>query len=60
MSESGVDLADIQQHMGHKRIDTTRRHYVPVLGSRLQRASELIDGRFGWTPTDKPKVGTGI
>jgi len=49
MSELGVDLADIQQHMGHKRIETTRKHYVPVLGSRLQRASELIGGRFKWT-----------
>ena len=49
MSEGGADLADIQQHLGHKRIETTRRHYVPVLGSRLQRVSELLDGRFGWT-----------
>lgn len=49
MSEQGADLADIQQHLGHKRIETTRRHYVPVLGSRLQRVSELLDGRFGWT-----------
>ena len=48
MSEAGVDLADIQQHMGHRRIDTTRRHYVPVLGSTLQDASERIDQRFGW------------
>jgi len=52
MSELGIDLADIQQHMGHKRIETTRRHYVPVIGSRLQRASELVDGRFHW-PTDE-------
>lgn len=48
MSELGVDLADIQQHMGHKRIETTRRHYVPVLGSRLQAASELVGNRIGW------------
>lgn len=49
MSDSGVDLADIQAHLGHKRIETTRKHYVPVIGSRLQRASELLDRRFGWT-----------
>lgn len=49
LSELGVDLADIQQHMGHKRIETTRKHYVPVLGSRLQKASELIDSRFKWS-----------
>lgn len=48
MSEAGIDLADVQQHMGHTRIDTTRRHYVPVRGSRLQAASEAIDRRFGW------------
>lgn len=48
MSDAGIDLADIQQHMGHKRIETTRKHYVPVLGSRLQKASEVIDRRFGW------------
>lgn len=49
MSEAGVDLADIQPHLGHKRIETTRKHYVAVLGSRLQRASEAIDHRFGWS-----------
>lgn len=48
MSEAGVDLADVQAQLGHRRIETTRRHYVPVLNSRLQRASEAIDGRFGW------------
>jgi integrase len=65
MSERGVDLADIQQHMGHSRIDTTRKHYVPVLGSRLQLASELLDGRFGWdapesaSPPTAPLESTG-
>lgn len=49
MTEAGADLADIQQHLGHKRIETMRRHYVPVLGSRLQRVSELLEGRFGWS-----------
>lgn len=48
LSERGVDLADIQAHMGHKRIETTRKHYVPVLNTRLQDASERIDGRLGW------------
>ena len=48
MSESGVDLADIQVHMGHTRISTTRRFYVPVLNSRIQRASQTIAGRIAW------------
>lgn len=47
-SERGADLADIQAGAGHKSIATTRRHYVPVLNSRMQRLSELLGGRFGW------------
>lgn len=49
-SERGADLADIQAGAGHKRIQTTRHHYVPVLNSRMQKLSERLDGRFGWTP----------
>lgn len=48
MTDAGIDLADIQQHLGHKRIETTRKHYVPVRGTRLQIASERIDRRFRW------------
>lgn len=48
-SERGIDLADIQAGAGHKQMRTTRRHYVPVLDSRMQRLSETLDGRFGWT-----------
>lgn len=49
LSESGVDLQDISDHLGHKHISTTRKHYVPVLESRLQRASEVLnDRRLGW------------
>lgn len=50
LSEAGVDMKDISDHLGHKRTETTRRHYVPVLASRLQRASEALDGRkLGWS-----------
>ena len=52
MQAEGVDLADIQAHYGHKHIATTRRHYVPILDSRLQEASEKIDGRLA------PQAGT--
>jgi integrase len=48
-SERGADLADIQAGAGHKHLATTRRHYVPVLNSRMQKLSERLDGRFGWT-----------
>lgn len=48
-SERGVDLADISAGAGHTDIRTTRRAYVPILNSRLQRMSETMDGRFnGW------------
>lgn len=47
-SESGADLADIQAGAGHRHIQTTRAHYVPVLNSRMQKLSELVDHRFGW------------
>ena len=47
-SEKGRDLADVSAHLGHTRPQTTRSHYVPVLGTRLQELSEAIDGRFGW------------
>jgi site-specific recombinase XerD len=48
-SESGADLRDVADHLGHKRTETTRRHYVPVLQSRLQRLSEALDSRaLGW------------
>lgn len=47
-SERGADLADVQAGAGHKLMATTRRHYVPVLNSRMQRLSELLNGRFGW------------
>ena len=29
ISEAGGDLADVQAHLGHKHISTTRKHYVP-------------------------------
>lgn len=48
-SEAGIDLADISVGAGHKDSRITRRAYVPVLNSRLQRMSETLDGRFqGW------------
>lgn len=56
-SERGSDLADIQAAAGHRHIQTTREHYVPVLKSRMQKLSELIDNRFGWALTPEPTGG---
>ena len=53
LSESGVDMRDIADHLGHKRMDTTRRHYVPVIESRLKRVSDVLGHRkLGWKASD--------
>jgi integrase len=46
MQAAGVELPDIQAHYGHKQLTTTRKHYVPILDSRLESASRKIDGRM--------------
>jgi site-specific recombinase XerD len=49
--ERGVDLADVSAVLAHRQIAMTRRHYAPVLVSRLQGVSEQLGGRFGgWLP----------
>lgn len=54
-SEMGIDLEDISVGAGHKDTAMTRRVYVPVLNSRLQRMSERVDGRFsGWPVVPEP------
>jgi integrase len=60
LSDAGVDLADISPFLGHKQLETTRRTYVPIRNARMQRASEVIDGRFnGWkVPAAGTKTGT--
>jgi hypothetical protein len=51
LGERGIDLADVSAVLGHRQIATTRRHYAPVLVSRLKDASERLAGRFkGWQP----------
>ena len=50
LSRSGVDLGDIQPFLGHARIETTRRHYVPGLLDRLRAAGERIDHRLDVSP----------
>lgn len=45
-SERGIDLADIAAGAGHTDLALTRRTYVPILNSRLQRLGEALEGRF--------------
>lgn len=59
-SEAGIDLNDIQAGAGHRHIQTTREHYVPVLNSRLQKLSEAIDGRFGWLGSAGDSIKPGV
>lgn len=49
LSELGVDLGDIQAHMGHTSPNTTRQFYVPTLPARMKSASGKLDGRLGPT-----------
>ncbi len=49
LGERGIDLGDVQGWLGHRNVQTTRKHYAPVLVSRLKGASERLEGRFkGW------------
>lgn len=53
-SERGIDLEDIAVGAGHTDSRLTRRMYVPVLNSRLQRLGEALEGRFqGWPMVPK-------
>lgn len=56
-SERGADLADIAAGAGHTDTRMTRRHYVPVLNSRMQKLGELLEGRFSGFPV-VPDRGT--
>jgi hypothetical protein len=46
LGERGSDLADVSAVLGHRQIATTRKHYAPVLVSRLKGASERLAGRL--------------
>lgn len=53
LSELGVDFADVAGWLGHTDVRTTRRAYVPVLKSRMEKASLAIEGRLsGWRLAD--------
>lgn len=57
LSERGIDLQDVGGWLGHTSIQTTRSAYVPILNSRMQRASQALAGRLsGWILA--PDAGT--
>jgi integrase len=52
VAQRGIDLGDVQGWLGHRQVSPTRKHYAPVLASRLKQASEMLTGRFkGWNRT---------
>jgi integrase len=60
MMDAGLPLDDASMQLGHKDLHTTRKTYAPIRASRMQRASEAIEGRFGgWQITEKRGTGRG-
>lgn len=59
LSERGVDLADVGGWLGHKSLQTTRSAYVPILGGRMELASQKLKGRLrSWkVPSSVPRSG---
>ena len=45
LGERGIDLGDVQGWLGHKHVQTTRKHYAPVLnrGGWLAGGEDLTD-----------------
>lgn len=41
----GADLGDVQGFLGHKQIETTRKHYAPILLARLRKVGRLRRSR---------------
>jgi integrase len=57
LSARGRDLGDIQTHLGHTSIATTRAFYVPGLDERSRAVAEALESRFD-TRSVAPERGT--
>lgn len=44
---AGGDLSDVQVHLGHTSIDTTRRFYAGIIAARAIKTSQRLTGRLG-------------
>lgn len=42
----GGDLSDVQVHLGHSSIDTTRTFYAGIIAERAKQTSQALRGRF--------------
>lgn len=59
LSESGADLADIGAWLGHRQVQTTRRHYVPVLAGRMRALGESLGERIDWATAGEAGHSSG-
>jgi site-specific recombinase XerC len=60
LSEEGEDFQDIADWLGDD-VETVRKHYVPVLNSRLAKMSDRAEGRLKWrvpSPVPSPAETT--
>lgn len=56
----GADLGDVQAHLGHASVETTRRFYAKILEDRARRTSQRLEGRFrGLLPTRSVESALG-
>lgn len=46
----GADIGDIQAHLGHASVETTRTFYAGYLREREKRTSKRLEGRLGLKP----------
>ena len=44
LGERGIDLGDVQGWLGHKHVQTTRKHYAPVLVKSIEAGERDSSG----------------
>lgn len=56
---AGGDLGDVQIHLGHTSIDTTKRFYVGLMSARARHTSKRLEGRVPSVPVPSERVPSG-